>query len=66
MPAGLVLCVAGSLVQFWLHSRVEIQHAIEIGGGKMPDDETFIRHVMKLVAMPSTTGVSTRSRSKAK
>jgi TetR/AcrR family transcriptional regulator len=49
MPTGLVLCVAGSLVQFWLHSRIEMQDAIEIGGEKMPDDETFIRHIMQLI-----------------
>jgi AcrR family transcriptional regulator len=53
MPTGLVLCVAGALVQFWLHSRIELQDAIEIGGEQMPDDETFIRHVMRLVAAPT-------------
>src|SRR5262245_9600463 len=37
MPTGLVLCVAGALVQFWLHSRIEIQDAVEIGGDDMPD-----------------------------
>ena len=50
MPAGLVLCIAGALVQFWLHSRIEMQDAIEIGGDAMPDDETFIRHIMQLIA----------------
>lgn len=54
MPTGLVLCVAGALVQFWLHSRIEMQDAIEIGGDNMPDDETFIRHVMQLIAAPAT------------
>jgi TetR/AcrR family transcriptional regulator len=53
MPTGLVLCVAGSLVQFWLHSRIEMQDAIEIGGEKMPDDETFIRHIMQLIQSPA-------------
>ena len=52
MPTGLVLCVAGALVQFWLHSRIEMQDAIEIGGEEMPDDEAFIRHVMQLIAAP--------------
>jgi TetR/AcrR family transcriptional regulator len=52
MPTGLILCVAGSLVQFWLHSRIELQDAIEIGGDNMPDDETFVRHVMQLIVPP--------------
>lgn len=50
MPTGLVLCIAGALVQFWLHSRIEMQDAIEIGGSAMPDDDTFIRYVMQLIA----------------
>lgn len=52
MPTGLVLCIAGALVQFWLHSRIEMQDAIEIGGDAMPDDETFIRHIMQLIQTP--------------
>jgi TetR/AcrR family transcriptional regulator len=52
MPTGLILCVAGSLVQFWLHSRIELQDAIEIGGDNMPDDETFVRHIMQLIVPP--------------
>ena len=50
MPTGLVLCIAGALVQFWLHSRIEMQDAIEIGGQDMPDEETFIRHIIQLIA----------------
>lgn len=53
MPTGLVLCIAGALVQFRLHSQIEMQDAIEIGGDAMPDDETFIRHVMQLIALPT-------------
>jgi AcrR family transcriptional regulator len=49
MPTGLVLCIAGALVQFWLHSRLEIQDAVEIGGDEMPDDEAFIGHIMRLI-----------------
>jgi TetR/AcrR family transcriptional regulator len=56
MPTGLVLCVAGSLVQFWLHSRIEMQDAIEIGGDEMPNDETFIHHIMQLIAAPAAAG----------
>jgi AcrR family transcriptional regulator len=52
LPTGLVLCIAGALVQFWLHSRIEIQDAIEIGGEDMPDEATFIRHIMQLIATP--------------
>jgi TetR/AcrR family transcriptional regulator len=49
LPAGLALCIAGSLVQFWLHSRIEMQDAIEIGGDAMPDDETFIQYIMQVL-----------------
>jgi TetR/AcrR family transcriptional regulator len=65
VPTGLVLCAAGSLVQFWLHSRIEMQDAIEIGGDEMPDDETFIRHVMQLIEPPASDA-STAARSKSK
>lgn len=53
MPTGLVLCIAGSLVQFWLHSRIEMEDAIEIGGDDMPDDEAFIRYIMQLIRSPA-------------
>jgi AcrR family transcriptional regulator len=49
LPAGLALCIAGSLVQFWLHSRIEMQDAIEIGGDAMPDDDTFIQYIMQVL-----------------
>lgn len=49
LPTGLVFCAAGALVQFWLHSRVELQDAIEIGGAEMPDDDRFVESIMKLI-----------------
>jgi TetR/AcrR family transcriptional regulator len=66
MPAGLVLCVAGSLVQFWLHSRIEMQDAIEIGGEAMPDDDTFIHHIMRLIEPPRASSPESGSRRKSK
>ncbi|MDQ8732307.1 TetR/AcrR family transcriptional regulator [Bradyrhizobium sp. LHD-71] len=54
MPTGVVLCIAGALVQFWLHNRIEMQDAIEIGGEEMPDDETFIHHIMQLIQRPTS------------
>ncbi|MBR0706908.1 MULTISPECIES: TetR/AcrR family transcriptional regulator [Bradyrhizobium] len=49
LPTGLVFCAAGALVQFWLHSRVELQDAIEIGGAEMLDDDQFVESIMKLI-----------------
>jgi len=50
MPVGLLMCVIGALIQFWLHSQVELQDAIEAGGGEMPDDEQFLDYLLKLVS----------------
>ncbi|OAF10034.1 hypothetical protein AYJ54_12705 [Bradyrhizobium centrolobii] len=50
MPAsGRLFCAAGALVQFWLHSRIELRDAVEIGGADMPDDDQFIESTMKLI-----------------
>lgn len=53
MPVGLVLCVAGSLVQFWLHSQIELKDAIVLGGDEMPDDDAFVGHIMQLIRSPA-------------
>ncbi|HMM73902.1 MAG TPA: TetR family transcriptional regulator [Rhodocyclaceae bacterium] len=50
MPAGLVLIILGALVQFWLHSQVEIGDALAVTGDALPDDETFIETILGLVS----------------
>jgi len=52
LPAGLALCIAGSLVQFWLHSQTEIRDALAVTGHASLDDETFLQHVMALLQTP--------------
>jgi len=54
LPAGLALCVAGSLVQFWLHSQTEIRDSLAVTGHAPLDDETFLKHVMALLQPPPT------------
>jgi AcrR family transcriptional regulator len=58
MPAGLALCLAGALVQFWLHSQTEICDALAVTGDTAPDDEAFLRHVLRLMATPRTGGAA--------
>jgi TetR/AcrR family transcriptional regulator len=61
IPVGLLLCISGALVQFWLHSQVEMQDAIEIGGDRMFDDDTFIKYVMQIIAAPNLASSSERT-----
>ncbi|HMN78483.1 MAG TPA: TetR/AcrR family transcriptional regulator [Burkholderiaceae bacterium] len=49
MPAGLALIIAGSLVQFWLHSQIEIRDALAVTGDPVPDDEAFADIVHRLI-----------------
>lgn len=53
MPAGLAMIVTGSLVQFWLHSQIEIRDALAAGGHGALTDEQFLAHVLALVQPPS-------------
>lgn len=63
MPAGLVLCIAGSLVQFWLHSQTEIRDALAVTGHASLDDEAFLTHVMALLrTQPTARRTAKRSR----
>lgn len=48
MPAGLALIIAGSLMQFWLHSRTEIRDALAVTGDDL-GDEAFVEHVLGLI-----------------
>lgn len=49
MPPGLALCMAGALVQFWLHSQTEMRDALAATGDEAMDDEAFIGHVLGLI-----------------
>jgi TetR/AcrR family transcriptional regulator len=49
MPPGLALIVTGSIIQFWLHSRLEIRDALAVTGDEGLGDEAFLDHVVSLV-----------------
>jgi AcrR family transcriptional regulator len=49
MPAGLILIVLGALVQFWLHSQIEIGDALAVTGDPIPADEAFLDTIVGLV-----------------
>lgn len=53
MPAGLAMIITGALVQFWLHSRIEIQDALAVTGDALPSDEAFLEMVFGLVRGPA-------------
>ncbi len=54
IPAGLALVIAGALVQFWLHSRIEIRDALAVTGDQLPSDEVFLKIVLDLVRARAT------------
>lgn len=49
MPAGLPLIISGSLIQFWLHSQVEIRDAYAVTGASLPSDDAFIEIILDLI-----------------
>ena len=53
MPAGLAMIITGALVQFWMHSRIEIQDALAVTGDALPSDEAFLELVFGLVRGPA-------------
>ena len=53
MPAGLAMIITGALVQFWMHSRIEIQDALAVTGDALPSDEAFLEVVFGLVRGPA-------------
>jgi TetR/AcrR family transcriptional regulator len=56
IPAGLALVIAGALIQFWLHSRLEIRDALAVTGDELPADDEFLKVVLDLVrARPGAT-----------
>ena len=49
MPAGLAMTVAGSLIQFWLHSQTEVRDALAVTGDAQLDDDAFLGHLADLI-----------------
>ncbi len=49
MPPGLALIFSGSVIQFWLHSQVEVRDALATTGDDGLSDEAFLEHVLNLV-----------------
>jgi AcrR family transcriptional regulator len=61
VPAGLAMIIGGSLIQYWLHSRLEIGDALAVSGAALPTDEAFIELIAGLITGPRS---GTRSRRK--
>lgn len=49
MPPGLALIVTGSVIQFWLHSGLEVRDALAVTGDESLSDEAFLEHLLALV-----------------
>jgi AcrR family transcriptional regulator len=49
LPAGLAMIIGGGLIQFWLHSRLEIRDALAVTGAALPTDEAFIDLILDLL-----------------
>lgn len=64
MPAGLAMIIAGSLVQFWLHSQTEIRDALAVTADDALDDSDFLEHVLDLIR--PAAGVARRNPSKGR
>ncbi len=50
MPPGLALIISGSIIQFWLHSQVEVRDALATTSDDNLSDEAFLEHVLSLVS----------------
>lgn len=59
IPAGQAMTTAGGLIQYRLHSRLEMDSAITTAGDSSPSDEEFLRYVCSLIA-PLPRQVRTR------
>ena len=54
IPAGVALVITGALIQFWLHSQIEIRDALAVTGDQLPSDEVFLKIVLDLVRARAT------------
>lgn len=50
IPPGQAMITTGALIQYWLHSRIEVEDAITVGGGQLPGEEAFLSYVLSLIA----------------
>ena len=56
MPPGLALVISGSVIQFWLHSQLEVRGALAVTGDESLGDDAFLEHVLDLVRDRSESG----------
>lgn len=54
MPAGLLMVTMGGLIQYFLHSDVETQHALAVTGAAPMTDAQVLDYVWGLVATPAS------------
>lgn len=50
IPAGQAMVTTGALIQYRLHSELEMADALGVTGSNLPDDETFLDYVYALIA----------------
>jgi TetR/AcrR family transcriptional regulator len=50
VPAGQAMVTAGSVIQYRLHSQLEMQDAVSVTGDVLPADEQFLRYAFNLIA----------------
>ncbi|MFC3942945.1 TetR/AcrR family transcriptional regulator [Pseudomonas gingeri NCPPB 3146 = LMG 5327] len=53
IPPGQAMITVGGLIQYWLHSQIEAQDAIAVGGHSVPDDQAFLAYVLSLIIRPA-------------
>ena len=53
VSAGQAMVTTGSVIQYRLHSQLEMQDAINVTGDALPVDEEFLRYVFSLIAAPA-------------
>lgn len=51
ISAGQAMITTGALIQYRLHSDLEMANALSITVSPMPDDEEFLRYVWSLIAV---------------
>ncbi|WP_319520657.1 TetR/AcrR family transcriptional regulator [uncultured Martelella sp.] len=56
IPAGLAMTTVGGLIQYFLHSDIEIESAIGVTGDTVPDDDQLLDYFIGLIAPPADTG----------
>lgn len=50
LPPGLALVMSGSIIQFWLHSQLEVRDALAVTGDEALSDEAFLDLLISLFA----------------